>query len=111
MRGDSNKAFAIEVEEGRRHRCQSAYILGFCLRNRCRKLLDVPRLYDREHATDGASRLVVGADVAIALWRMTPGEGWLAALSGNRVVLPITRFVYDRFADLLFAWNRWCGRW
>jgi predicted DCC family thiol-disulfide oxidoreductase YuxK len=26
-------------------------------------------------------------------------------------VLPITRFVYDRFADLLFAWNRRKGHW
>ena len=65
----------------------------------------------RLHATDQAGRLIVGADVAIALWRMTPGEGWLAVLSGNRVALPVTRFVYDRFADLLFAWNKGRGRW
>jgi len=26
-------------------------------------------------------------------------------------VLPLTRFFYDRFADLLFAWNKWKGRW
>jgi predicted DCC family thiol-disulfide oxidoreductase YuxK len=25
--------------------------------------------------------------------------------------LPVTRFAYDRFADLLFAWNKWKGRW
>ena len=65
----------------------------------------------RLHATDEAGRLVVGADVAIAIWRMTPGEGWIATLFGNRVVLPITRFGYDRFADLLFAWNKWKGHW
>jgi predicted DCC family thiol-disulfide oxidoreductase YuxK len=65
----------------------------------------------RLHATDEEGRLVVGADVAIALWRLTPGEGWLAALLGNRVTLPVTRFVYDRFADLLFAWNKRNGRW
>lgn len=65
----------------------------------------------RLHATDAAGRLIVGADVAIALWRLTPGQGWLAALSGNRVVLPFTRFFYDRFADILFAWNRRKGRW
>jgi predicted DCC family thiol-disulfide oxidoreductase YuxK len=65
----------------------------------------------RLHATDEAGRLIVGADVAIALWLLTPRERWLAALSGNRVALPFTRFFYDRFADLLFAWNRWCGRW
>ena len=65
----------------------------------------------RLHATDEAGRLVVGADVAIAPWRLTPGEGWLAALFGNRVALPVTRFVYDRLADLLFAWNKWSRRW
>ena len=65
----------------------------------------------RLHATDEADRLIVGADVAIAIWRMTPGEGWLATLFGNRVMLPVTRFGYDRFADVLFAWNRWKGHW
>jgi predicted DCC family thiol-disulfide oxidoreductase YuxK len=25
--------------------------------------------------------------------------------------LPLTRFAYDRFADLLYAWNRRNGRW
>jgi predicted DCC family thiol-disulfide oxidoreductase YuxK len=65
----------------------------------------------RLHATDESGRLVVGADVAIAVWRLTPGESWLAALFGNRLVLPFTRFFYDRFADLLFARNRRKGRW
>jgi predicted DCC family thiol-disulfide oxidoreductase YuxK len=65
----------------------------------------------RLHATDAAGRLLVGADVAVAVWRATPGEGWLASLLGNPVLLPVTRFVYDRFADLLYAWNRRKGRW
>jgi predicted DCC family thiol-disulfide oxidoreductase YuxK len=47
----------------------------------------------RLHATDETGRLIVGADVAVALWR------------------PFTRFFYDRFADWLFAWNRRKGRW
>jgi predicted DCC family thiol-disulfide oxidoreductase YuxK len=65
----------------------------------------------RLHATDEAGRLLVGADVAIAVWRLTPGEGWLAALLGNRVMRPLTRLVYDRFADVLYAWNRRKGHW
>lgn len=63
------------------------------------------------HATDEAGRLLVGADVAFAVWRLTPGERWLAALFGNPVVRPLARFVYDRFADLLYAWNRRKGHW
>jgi len=31
----------------------------------------------RLHATDVDGRLLVGADVAIAVWQATPGEGWL----------------------------------
>ncbi len=65
----------------------------------------------RLHATDENGNLIVGADVAIAVWRLTPGEGWLATLLGNRATLPLTRFFYDRFADWLFAWNRRKGRW
>ena len=65
----------------------------------------------RLHATDEAGRLIVGADVVIAMWLITPGEGWLASLFGNRVMLPVTRYVYDRFADALFAWNEWKGHW
>jgi predicted DCC family thiol-disulfide oxidoreductase YuxK len=71
-------------------------------------LSDVRR---RLHATDEAGRLLVGADVAIAIWRLTPGERWLGSLLGNPVVRPITCFVYDRFADGLYAWNRSKGRW
>src|SRR6266540_1091194 len=65
----------------------------------------------RLHATDQDGRLLVGADVAIEVWRRTPGEGWLAALLGNPVMRPVTRFAYDRFADLLYAWNRRRGHW
>ncbi|WP_137933401.1 DCC1-like thiol-disulfide oxidoreductase family protein [Mesorhizobium comanense] len=65
----------------------------------------------RLHATDADGRLLVGADVAVAVWAATPGEGWLATLFGNRLILPLTRFAYDRFADLLYAWNRRNGRW
>jgi predicted DCC family thiol-disulfide oxidoreductase YuxK len=65
----------------------------------------------RLHATDDAGRLLVGADVAIEVWRVTAGERWLASLLGHPVVRPLTRLVYDRFADLLYAWNRHKGRW
>lgn len=65
----------------------------------------------RLHATDSEGRLLVGADVAVAMWRLTPGEGWLARLFGNPVALPLTHFAYDRFADLLYAWNRRKGHW
>ncbi len=65
----------------------------------------------RLHATDEQGRLLVGADVALAIWRRTPGQGWIAAILGAPGVIQVTRFAYDRFADVLFAWNKRNGRW
>ena len=65
----------------------------------------------RLHAVDADGRLYVGADCAIAVWRLTPGDAWLARLVGLPLVQPIARSVYDRFADLLYAWNRRMGHW
>ena len=65
----------------------------------------------RLHATDAQGKLVTGADVVVALWRITPGQRWLAVLFGNIGMLPVTRVCYDRFADVLYAWNRRRGHW
>ena len=65
----------------------------------------------RLHATDAQGKLATGADVMVALWRITPGQNRLAALMGNAGMLPLTRFFYDRFADVLYAWNRRRGHW
>jgi len=65
----------------------------------------------RLHATDEAGRLLVGADVIIAMWRLTPGKAWLATLAGLRATRPVMRLAYDRFADVLYAWNRRKGHW
>ena len=65
----------------------------------------------RLHATDAQGKLITGADVMVALWRTTPGQRWLAAILGNAGILPVTRFCYDRFADVLYAWNRRRGHW
>jgi predicted DCC family thiol-disulfide oxidoreductase YuxK len=65
----------------------------------------------RLHATDARGKLITGADVMVALWRITPGQQWLAVIFGNTGMLPVTRFCYDRFADVLYAWNRRRGHW
>ncbi|MEM1046656.1 MAG: DCC1-like thiol-disulfide oxidoreductase family protein [Pseudomonadota bacterium] len=65
----------------------------------------------RLHAVDADDRLYVGADCAVEIWRRTPGDKWLAALVGAPGIRAVARFVYDRFADLLFAWNRRKGHW
>ena len=65
----------------------------------------------RLHAVDATGRLHVGADCAIEIWLRTPGDAWLGRALGLPVIRHIARFAYNRFADLLYAWNRWKGRW
>ena len=65
----------------------------------------------RLHAVDAENRLYAGIDCAIAIWLRTPGDIWLGRLVGLPVIRPIAGVFYDRFADLLYAWNRWKGRW
>jgi predicted DCC family thiol-disulfide oxidoreductase YuxK len=60
----------------------------------------------RLHAVDAEGRLHVGADCAIAIWLRTPGDVWLGRVLSLPVIHPIARISYDRFADLLYAWNR-----
>ena len=63
------------------------------------------------HMVDEQGRLLVGADVAIAVWAMTPGRRWLGSLVGLPGIRQIARWGYNRFADRLFAWNKRQGRW
>jgi predicted DCC family thiol-disulfide oxidoreductase YuxK len=65
----------------------------------------------RLHAVDAEGRLHVGADCAIAVWKATPGHAWLGRLLDLPGIHQIARFGYDRFADLLYAWNRRKGHW
>ena len=65
----------------------------------------------RLHAVDADGRLYVGADCAAAIWLRTPGDVWLGHLLNLPVIRQIARVGYDRFADLLYAWNRRKGHW
>ena len=57
---------------------------------------DVDDVRRRLHAVDERGRMIVGADVAMAVWRRTPGEGWLAAILGAPGIIHATRFGYVR---------------
>jgi predicted DCC family thiol-disulfide oxidoreductase YuxK len=65
----------------------------------------------RLHAVDAENRLYAGIDCAIAIWLRTPGDNCLGRLLGLPLVRSVAGVAYDRFADLLYAWNRWKGHW
>jgi predicted DCC family thiol-disulfide oxidoreductase YuxK len=56
-------------------------------------------------------QLIVGADVALAVWGLTPGQAWLALIFGNAVTKPLTRLGYNILAELLYTWNRQNRHW
>lgn len=72
--------------------------------------LDVDTVRRSLHVHDGA-QMHVGADAFIALAHATPGQAWIAELFGNKYMLPLSRFGYDRFADVLYWWNKKRGHW
>ena len=72
---------------------------------------DVNDVRRRLHAVDADGRFFAGIACAIEIWRRTPGDEWLARVVGLPVIRQIAGFGYDRFADVLFAWNRWKRHW
>lgn len=65
----------------------------------------------RLHAVDADGILHVGIDCAVEIWRRTPGDAWLARIIGAPGMRQLAGFGYDRFADLLYLWNRLQGHW
>lgn len=65
----------------------------------------------RLHATDEKGRVYVGADALALLWSHLPRLRWIAAIIRLPGVRILARFVYDRFADMLFQWNVRRGHW
>jgi len=63
------------------------------------------------YVEDEAGRLHIGADAFTALWRETPGRRWLARLLSLPGISWLAEAAYNRFADILYAWNRRHGRW
>jgi predicted DCC family thiol-disulfide oxidoreductase YuxK len=72
---------------------------------------DVEDVRRRLHAVDSDGHLYIGIDCVIEIWRRTPSDAWLAGVAGLAWPRRIARFGYDRFADLLYAWNRWRRHW
>jgi predicted DCC family thiol-disulfide oxidoreductase YuxK len=65
----------------------------------------------RLHGRDADGTLFAGIDCVAAIWVRTPGTMRAGRLLGLPVVRPIAGFGYDRFADALYAWNRWMQHW
>ena len=72
---------------------------------------DLEFVRERLHVVDEAGVLQVGAAAFHALWQLSPRQRWLARMSGLPILGSLIRWSYNRFAALLYRWNRWYGRW
>jgi predicted DCC family thiol-disulfide oxidoreductase YuxK len=72
---------------------------------------DLDKVRHSLHVRDENGIVHVGADAIARLMLETPGQIWLGRLMMWPPLRPVSRWLYDRFADQLFAWNRRHGRW
>ena len=65
----------------------------------------------RLHAVHAQGNLLVGIDVAIAIFRLTPGQQWLGRLLALPGLHRLAAGGYDGVASALYDWNRRKGHW
>lgn len=63
------------------------------------------------HAVTPEGTLLAGWPAISALWQRTPGWQWLARLGDLPGVRIFSGIAYATAAQLLWWWNRACGRW
>ncbi len=66
---------------------------------------------ERLHVVDEKGEVRIGADAFEALWRHTPSQKWFVPVFRIPLVSLFARWLYNRFAAALYAWNRRRGRW
>lgn len=80
--------------------------------NACREI-GAEREFVRErlHAVDENGVIRVGVDAFEMIWRRSPTGRWKATLVSLPILKQISTILYNRFARILYRWNRWMGHW
>lgn len=66
---------------------------------------------ERLYFKDVNGELHIGADAFIYLWLQTPGQRWMGKLFQLPIIKPLLHFIYNRFAHILYRWNRAKKHW
>lgn len=72
---------------------------------------DLEFVRERLHLIDNTGNIRVGSEAFLALWTLNPRQRWLANLFGLPIFRSIFRWSYNRFAAVLYRWNRSNARW
>jgi predicted DCC family thiol-disulfide oxidoreductase YuxK len=72
---------------------------------------DLEFVRKRLHAIDEKGEIKVGIEAFEVIWRNSPNEHWKAKIISFPVIKPISIFLYNIFAWLLYKWNLWKHHW
>jgi predicted DCC family thiol-disulfide oxidoreductase YuxK len=72
---------------------------------------ELEQVRERLHVKSADGTVHVGADALAALFVETRGRKWLGGMMRSRFIRPLAQSSYDRFARLLYRWNRRRKRW
>jgi predicted DCC family thiol-disulfide oxidoreductase YuxK len=72
---------------------------------------DLAKVRHSLHVRDESGQVFVGADAVARLMLEVRWQRWLGHLMMWSPLRPLMRWLYDRFADRLYAWNKSKGRW
>ena len=72
---------------------------------------DLELVRERLHVVDETGGVHVGADAFAELWSKTPGQNAWARIVRAPGIRPLSRWLYNGFAALLYRWNRINRRW
>ncbi len=73
--------------------------------------VDLDEVRKKLHAEDDQGKLYVGVKAFAAMWRLIPSMQWAGAFISIPVISFISALIYDVFAEILYKWNRYRGRW
>jgi predicted DCC family thiol-disulfide oxidoreductase YuxK len=72
---------------------------------------ELEQVRERLHVKSADGTVHVGADALAALFVETRRRKWLGGMMRSRFIRPLAQSSYDRFARLLYRWNRRRKRW
>ena len=103
-------AAGIRRQRGKMHDCAVDWVDLHARPELAQELgVDIELLRERLHVRDAAGKLHVGERALASLWSQTPGQRWLARLTGAFGWL--ARPFYNTVAHGLYRWNRLRGHW
>jgi predicted DCC family thiol-disulfide oxidoreductase YuxK len=102
----------IAMQQGQMAQCNIEWVDVHAHPERAQELgAGLECIRERLHVRMGNGQLAVGAAAVSALLLQMPGWWWLGRCGQWPLIRSVAAFGYNRFAKLLYRWNRRHGHW